>query len=360
MSRAQALWERSKPLHGAAFFLGGFAWDAATLTRVDKLADNAFIGLYLVVLAGLLVVERRAQRFPDRWPGLVQWPQVPRYGQQLVFGGLYSAYFIFYSMSAGALSGMVFLGVLVALALANEFGFERLSSRALKMGLFSLCATSWFVFLVPVLTGWLGPGVFWLAALLGAGLAGAVVAASEWDLDHAPRRAELWRQGGAIGGFVGALALLHLLHLIPPIPLAVRQGGIFHGVDRTATGYAVTWQPRARSWLTRDDRVFHLQPGDKVWCVTAVFAPNGAAVDVVHEWQRWVDGAWETTDTIPLSIQGGRGDGFRSYSRKANLHGSDTWRVRVLGPGGREVARYPVWLVREEPGERRLKTRALE
>ncbi len=356
-----AAWRRSQPAHAVAFFLAGFGWDTLTLDRIDRLTDNLLLGSYLLTLGALLALGRQVSRAPEAWPRLAPHLRWLRLGEQFLFGGLYSAYFIFYSKSASAGRALVFVGLLLGLLLANEFLQGRLRARRLRVALFTLCAFSFLLFFIPVTTGWLGRGVVWVAGGAAALLALAVVALSE--LGHCSLRAEARQQAGPVGGVLLALAVAEGLHLIPPVPLAVLEGGIFHDVERVGREYAVTYEagPWWQPWRS-DDRAFRWGEGDAAWCFTSIFAPHDTALEIVHRWERRTDAGWQATDEIPFSVIGGRGRGFRGYTRKRNLGDGGAWRVRVLGPGDRELARYDLSVtpIPDDAAERTWRSRVIE
>src|SRR5688572_3528441 len=88
---------RYEPSIAVVAFLGGFAWDALTLVRIDRLSDLLFLAAYLAALSLLLVLEARVEAQPEHWPQLA--PHHPRlvYASQFLFGGLFSAQLVFYA-----------------------------------------------------------------------------------------------------------------------------------------------------------------------------------------------------------------------------------------------------------------------
>lgn len=326
-------------------FLAGFVWDSLTLTRVDKLTDNLILLGYLTLLGVLLVLSHRAREAPERWPrlaarlGLVDW------AAQFFFGGLYSAYVVFYFRSATFGRSFLFLLALVVLMLANEFWAARLGLDRLRVPLYALCVFSFALFFIPVLTGYLGAGVFSASTALAFGLAMALAWAMDWGAVGLLGR--LRAQARGVAGVLGIVWVLDAVGAIPPVPFALIERGIYRDVQRTAAGYEVAWEPSWRFWR-QDERVFLYREGDEVWCFTAIFAPAGAALGVEHVWEWWDDsaGEWVERNRIPLRMRGGRDGGFRTFSRKRSLAPGD-WRVRVVSESGRELGRVPFTL---EPG----------
>ena len=139
---------------------------------------------------------------------------------------------------------------------------------------------------------------------------------------------------------LASLLLLLWLNLVPPVPLALAKGGIYHEVARVEDGYRLTFERRAWWWpWNRYDAVFRLREGDAVHCFTAVFAPTGLGLEVWHRWQQWDEArGWVDRDRIRYTMTGGRDGGFRGWTRKRNV-GPGDWRVLVETPDGREIGR---------------------
>ncbi|MCA9489518.1 MAG: DUF2914 domain-containing protein, partial [Myxococcales bacterium] len=254
------------------------------------------------------------------------------------FGGLFSAYVVFYSRSAGLGRGLLFAILLCALLVANELADHRLRGASVRLQLFFLVVTSYVLLVVPVFTGM-------MIGLLPAGLLAGGAVACVLVATRPPRTGEdarellvaplLWS-----GGLLVALLGLQQGGLIPAVPLSLRDAGAFHDLRRDADGWHLTYEDPGplRPWR-RHDAVVHWQDGQRIWLFTAVFAPTGLALDVVHHWQRWDDEqGWVTTDQVPYRLEGGREGGFRGYTYKDHAS-PGAWRVLVETPGGLAIGR---------------------
>lgn len=371
----ERLFKRTERFHGPVAFLLGFGYDAATLRRIDKLTDNLFLLAYLVALGVMLVMERRLVW--DRWvPAIVarhrRW--VPL-ATQFLFGGLYSAYVIFYFKSANAGRSLVFLLLLVLLMVVNEFRDKWLGFEPVRVALYFFCTYSFLLFFFPVITGWVHPA--WaLPAMLIASLACIAVVVGihvqlAQDRDPPPLPEDLataavdpllasdgetrrptpkrltapgWARTLGTHAAVWltlwvSLGTLTCLGLIPPVPLSLQRIEVLHEVARDGTDFV--GQREQRGWLERlswfsTPRVSWV-PGEGVVCFTAVFAPSGAELGLVHVWQQLVEGeGWVDRDEIEVEVVGGRGAGFRTWTRKRRM-APGSWRVRVRTGTGQEL-----------------------
>lgn len=361
--RLRDLLLRARPWGPPLLFLGGFLLDAATLRRVDDLADNLLLLFWLLSSGLLLVLERRAWHGRS-CPRLVrEHRESARMAIQFALGALFSAYLIYYSQSASLGPSLLFCLLLAALMLLNEVAFERLRPDGPHLLLWAFCAFSWLLFALPVHTGRLGAEIRLLAGFLALlSLALLVLAIHKGPVvDLAPPRAgppsslrrALLRHTGQGLGMLALLALLIRLDLVPPVPLALAHAGVYREVERQ--GPEVVLRYEAPPWYApwrRQDRPFRWVEGERVVVFTAIFAPTGTGLRVLHAWERQEDdGRWTETDRIPFTMKGGREGGWRSWTAKQNLR-PGRWRVTVYSEHGDRLGRLPFELVPRE-GERR-------
>jgi hypothetical protein len=349
-----------KPFTAALFFFFGVVYDNLTLTRIDRLQDNLVLLLYLLILGWLIVLSAQADleaapasaQAPDSqpmsWLAKVQ-PYYPK-AIQFLLGGLFSAYAIFYSRSVSLTTTAIFCLVLVGLLVGNEFLHDRLSNVRLLVGLYSLACLSFFTFFLPVLTRLMNTAVFLLGAALSLGLTLGLVWLLTRSVDVSRHRQVLLT--GLPGIVVTAvMVVFYFLNWIPPVPLSLRFGGIYHEVAKADGSYRLTFEqgPWYRVWQRSDEPFRGEGPA---YCFTAVFAPVDLTTTIYHRWQMrplGKDGATQgyvTTDRVGFPIAGGRDDGYRGYTVKQRVTPGD-WRVDVETADGRIIGRVKF---RVEPG----------
>lgn len=320
-------------------FVAGFLFDVLTIQRIDALTDLAIQLLYLASLTALLVLQHRESLglwspggFLRRW-----WP----YNVEVLhflYGGLLSAYVVLYFRSSAGLRPLVFFALLVGLMLLNEMPQVRGAGHRLRLGLYAFCMLSFLNYFVPILVGRMGSWVFLLSLLLTSGVVWLVagrIAASEVDRSRA--RARLFAPAGIVCAVIG---VLYLLKLVPPVPLSVQFQGVYHDVMRDDAGYTLVYEtPPDWAFWRRDSRPFHRRPGDRIHYFVRVYAPSAFTHQIVTRWevQDAVTGDWHTSDRIPMSIRGGRREGYRVYAEKMNFQ-AGRWRVTAETEDGRAIA----------------------
>jgi hypothetical protein len=83
-----------------------------------------------------------------------------------------------------------------------------------------------------------------------------------------------------------------------------------------------------------------VQPGEKLYLYSAVFAPYRLTTNIQHRWE-WRDPKtkdWILEQTVRFAIRGGREDGYRAYSFHSQPQPGE-WRVNILSLDGRAVGR---------------------
>jgi len=341
----------AKPFMPALFFFSGVGYDTLTLTRIDRLQDNLLLLLYLVLLGLLIVLTGRLGIEP--LPGREQLTSLTPFASwmlrmrpyfpmavQFLLGGLFSAYAVFYSRSATLTSTGIFFALLVALLVGNEFLRDRLSSLRLLVSLYAVVCFAFFTFFLPVMTGFMNVAIF----LVGAGLSVAVtLRVVQLIYRNNPDRSKREAIGvtAPACALIGLLVCFYFLNWIPPVPLALKFGGIYHEVKKTGDQFELTFDKKWYQVWKRSDDTF--PANEPIYCFTAVFAPVALNTTVYHHWYfRPNDNKPFThADKIPLKISGGREGGYRAYTFKQRLDPGD-WRVDVEAEDGRIIGRVSV------------------
>lgn len=338
--RLLALYRRHERIAPAVFFFAGVAWDAATVFRIDAVVDIVLVVVYLAALGALITVSAldgagrlRAAwllRLRDWFPAAIQF----------LLGALFSVFVFFYSQSASLTETSIYLVVLIGLLVANELLHRRLLDVYLGFALYYVALASFLVYFVPIVVGDTGTGTFVAGTVAAAGIVLALVA---WLRGRGVFSGT--RQTAGMVLLVLALFGFHQaawrLNWIPPVPIALRDAGIYREVVREGETYRMRFEdPPWWAFWRRDDRRLAWLPDEPVYCFTAVFAPTRLQSRIVHVWEfRNVEsGAWEASDRIGYDIRGGRDYGYRGYTLKRTLRPGD-WRVRVETEDGRLLSR---------------------
>ncbi len=257
-------------------------------------------------------------------------------GVQYAFGGLLSGFVVFYTAHSVVAASWPFLLFLALVYIGNEYFRMYKHFLVFQTSLFFLTLYAFAIFALPLLMGTMGPWIFLGSTALAAGIFALFLLLLR--IVNQGRYKESRRQiAGASAGIILVITASYFAGLIPPIPLALADSGIYHSLIKVPGGYRVEGEA-AREWWDVRTPIVHQAPGNLLYAYSAVAAPISFSSTVVHRWEREQDGRWVTESRISFPISGGRAGGYRGYSVKEGLS-PGKWRVSVETPGGAVIGR---------------------
>jgi len=324
-------------------FVFGFLLDNITLNRVDQLFDNIVLALYVVLamVSLLLLYGSAAEKIGGKIGDLAR-----RYSPLLVqfsFGGLLSGMLIFYGRSGSWSQAWPFMLIILLAIYGNETIRDRTSRLIYNLAILFIGLFLYTILVIPVFTGLMGPWIF-----VGSGLLALFIMYWFIQVLHkvVPRFITIHMRSivFTIGAIFVSFNFLYFANIIPPIPLSLKDVGIYHSVMRFENGdYQVKYEEgRWFEPFKNSNDTYHAVPGDSIFCFAQVFAPTKLTTDIYHAWEYYDEDTeeWVGHSRISYSIAGGRGKGFRGYTLITN-YTDGKWRCSVeTGRGqilGREV-----------------------
>lgn len=314
--------------------IAGFVFDIFTLKRVDTIWENLWILGHLVIV-GLFITLIHIQESDvgdEENPSKIHFWYVNIL--QFFFGGILSTYLVFYFRSADIFVTWPFLLILALAFIANESLKRHYIRFSFQISLLFLSIYSFMIFLVPVLIHQIGTYPFIFSGILSLIIILAFTITLFRFIKEKNRRNNNESKKMIFFLIIFIFALVNFLYftnLIPPIPLSLKDAGVYHSVEKNKDGnYEVSYEKNG--WK----RYFTLYPnfsvvGDSpIYAFSAVFSPKGLNLKIIHEWQHYdeVSKKWVTKSTITLKVIGGRDNGFRTYSTRSNL-AEGKWRVNI-------------------------------
>lgn len=338
MMRRILAWAQRNERHlGALVFFSGFFTDIVTLYLLDVTFVFAIAGGALALAALLVFLTHAFASWRDspsvgKRSVLVLFPLVSQY----LIGNLLSWFFIFYTKSAVLAASWPFL-LLLALALIGNEWFRKYKDRLTFITvLLFFAAYAYAIFALPIFLGTLSPWIF-----LGSTLAAVTLLSGFlfllWITGRQRTQDSLLPVAGFSLAIVAVMVSSYFSGLIPPIPLILKEGGIYHQVQSVNGSYVVLAE-HANDWWDPRSNIVHVQPGRPLFAFTAIFAPVRFGATVVHRWQRYDETAraWVTQSRIAFPMSGGRADGYRGYSQvDSTVPGQ--WRVRAETESGQVI-----------------------
>ena len=320
--------------------LGGFVFDALTLKRVDTLWENGWILGHLLVVGVFICLihlkEREEGDEADPHKAHFWFVNI----LQFFFGGLLSTFLVFYFRSADILVTWPFIALLALAFIANESLKRHYLRFSFQVSLFFLSIYSFAIFLVPVLMHQIGPQIFLFSGLLSLAVITLFVLILFIFIRNRLKESKKIILFSILGIF-GVVNFLYFTNLIPPIPLSLKEAGIYHSVVKDGAGnYAVTYEDYGWRGYFNLYPELHETAGSPVYAYSAIFSPQSLNLTIVHEWQYFdvSKNKWRTDFVINLPVVGGRDGGFRTYSERSGL-ARGRWRVNIKTTLGQTIGR---------------------
>lgn len=325
------------------FLLDNFVF----LDRIDSLQSYVLISSYLFLAAFGIVLIHILETGRVRASSILAVAPFMPVVVQFAFGALFSGFLAVYSRSASVAVSWIFVLAIAALLLGNERFRGQYVKLPFQMGMLFIATFSFFIFLLPILFQSIGSFMFVLSGLTALGAVSLFLVLLR-RLIPTVLRAESARVVQTIAAIYLIFNVLYFTNAIPPLPLALKEAGVYHAVSRIGDTYVLSAEPVPwyRAYLLYNTD-FHRVSGEPAHVFTSIYAPAGLSVVVLHEWQHREEGEWVTKSVVPFSISGGRDEGYRGYSSKGSL-AEGAWRVNVLTGSGQLIGRVSFIVVPSE------------
>ncbi|MDD5318898.1 MAG: DUF2914 domain-containing protein [Candidatus Pacebacteria bacterium] len=343
-------WYKRYERHFSSIFLvSGFVFDAITLKRVDLFWENLWVGAHLLFAAvGIIFLnlyENRKERFSEKTKSLLHFWLIAVV--QFSFGGLLSTFLVFYFRSAALAVSWPFMLFLAAAFVCNEVLKHHYTRLVFQVLLLLLSIYSFAIYIVPVAMHQIGDWVFILSGLVTF----FILVIFLLCLRIISRERFVKSRKPLIFSIISVFVIVNLLYftnLIPPIPLSLKDAGVYHSLTRVtdSTGsqgvsnYYV--QGEQKSWWDYFKLIetVHQVAGQPFYLYTSIFSPTNLNTTIIHQWQYYDDvkRRWINEGSIRLPILGGREGGYRTYSERDNL-APGSWRVNVDTLSGQVIGR---------------------
>lgn len=318
--------------------ISGFVFDILTLKRVDTLWENIWIlGHLLIVGIFIILIHLKEKGDGDEAnPSKAHFWYVNIL--QFFFGGILSTYLVFYFRSADIFTTWPFIALLAGAFWANESLKRHYIRFSFQISLFYLSIYSFFIFLIPILLHKIGNFVFLLS-----GLASLIFIFTFIFILSSFLKREFTESKKLIISLILSITvlvnILYFTNLIPPMPLSLKDAGVYHLIEKNNAGNYVVARENL-GWKAYFDLYpdFNKPAEAPVYAFSAIFSPKNLNLTIVHEWQYYdkAQGEWTTDNIINLAVKGGRDGGFRTYSMRSNL-GAGKWRVNIKTEHGQTI-----------------------
>ena len=341
-SRLNKWWERYEHHLGVGALFVGFCFDLVLAKRPDSIADHILLLSYLAIAGVVIILLNRREMLKKEREHSAE-PLWLLLLLQFSFGGLASNFLILYGKSGTFTADILFVGFLLALVFGNEYLRSRYAQLRFNVGVYYLLILTYCVIAVPVfLTHTIGTWVFLLSGLISLGVIAGFLAILSTIVFRGREAGKLFAVATIVLGTFLTFNALYFLNLIPPVPLSLKDIGVYHSLLKKSDGnYVALYEPSPWWQFWRDtSSTYTLGAGASAFCFSSVFAPTSLQTPVYHEWQKFNDksGAWELEARVAFPISGGREGGYRGYTVKSALTPGE-WRCDVKTEQGALIGR---------------------
>lgn len=313
-----------------AMLLFGVTTDAWAFAEIDTPIVLLVLGSYLI-LSAIIVL------FVNRYDAQVlhEGNTITRYLRlasplliQFLFGALLNAVFIFYFFSGTLAVSWPFLLLVVLLMISNDVFRHHFIKPLVQVSVYFFLLFCYISIVLPFFFNTISVWAFVASGALSLCIITLYIVVLTWLVSDVKKHTLNFVL--SILAIAISLNCLYFFNIIPPIPLALREEVVSHGITRTGEGY--TLHVERESWWKKliSGSTFHRTTGESVSVYTAIFAPQNLNTKITHDWQWYDEGKkqWVSKDKLSFTLTGGRREGFRGYSTKTTVP-NGRWRVYV-------------------------------
>ena len=331
-------WVAARHRHlASAALVGGFVFDTITLQRIDLLFEqivlwtHMFISGSTIVLIHYLMSREGESKLSKRLIAFL--PIVTQFS----FGALFSAFLIFYSRAGTIAESWIFLALILLIIVLNETLRTYQVRLSFQVSVFFFALFSFSIFTVPIITNTVGPYTFALSGVVTLVLFGIFLALLRLAGKERLYTSRKFITRSIVGIFV-LINLLYVTNILPPIPLSLKDIGIYHSISAAGGEYIVRKEKENFIDIVVPGKTYHVVDGASLSAFSSVFAPTDIETHVIHEWYFLDEQGWILSSSVRFPIAGGRDGGFRGYSEKTNVF-PGKWRVDVRTIRGQLIGR---------------------
>jgi len=253
---------------------------------------------------------------------------------QFTFGALLGATFIFYWFSASVSASWPFFIIILFLMISNEI-FRRYFKRiVIHISVYYFISFAFLSIVLPFIFNSLDAKLFLFAGIISLIFIYAYIQL----LSKAQPRVRGYKSDliKIILTIFVVMNALYFANIIPPIPLSLRDSGVYHQVKRSGADYVLTQEKENFLQKIIPGKTIHINKGERVYVYTSIFAPSDLKTKIFHHWEYYDGDNWIEKDKLSFNINGGRKDGYRGYSLKSAVF-PGKWKVYVRTEQGKTL-----------------------
>lgn len=326
-----------------AALIGGFVIDNLTLKRADALFENLFLLFYFILVMGCLLMWHLIDSKPQKSVSNLEFQSILFLVIQFLFGGLFSALTVFYIKSASFLASWPFLILLFGGMIATEYFKKHFNQFLVQVATLYFLLFTYSIVALPLIIRSINQIIFVLSGIMSLILIFLYILLLQTSIPSLFKNRLKHVYVVIISVFL-IMNVFYFTNIIPPIPLALKDSGVYKSVTRVNSEYEFV-NFNSKFSFTQFKTQYSIPAGTPVYFYSSVFAPVKFNQKIVHEWQKKnSEGDWIKVSVVPFNIQGGSINGYRGYTISSQITKGE-WRVLVKTSTG-QVLGGETFLVR--------------
>ncbi len=190
----------------------------------------------------------------------------------------------FNTKSASWATSWIFLLIFFGVFIGNERFRKQYKEIDFQINILFLALLSFMIFFVPVILKQMGDWIFILSGVISIVLILALIKfISRFILKiNKERKKKMFTH--IIGVFV-LFNLMYFLNIIPPIPLSMKELGIYRNIEKIENGNYLFEEVEV-PWYSFGNNFIKISQGP-IYIYSSIFAPTNLKTEIVYEWSRF-------------------------------------------------------------------------
>lgn len=338
--KLRAFYEKHERLLVPGLLVSGFIFDVITFRTLSMKTTMQFLGVYAILAAVALLYVNifDGRKTPGGWAIFRYLRALAPYVIQLTFGALLSSSLLFYWYSGSFSVSWPLFALITGVMISSEIFRHYYLRPIVLFSVYTFLLISYFSLLLPFVLTSLSGWIFILSGVMSTLIVLLLIAVLSRLAEHIEKQRTAMYVA-VLGVFV-SMSMLYFMNVIPPLPLSIREAGVYHDIVREGGEYTLVGEEENFWQGLLPGQTLHAQPNDSIYVYTAIFAPAQLRTIIYHRWEYHdpETGKWRDVSLLHFPIRGGRIEGYRGYTVKSHLD-YGKWRVTVQNERGQVLGR---------------------
>ncbi len=344
--KLRAYYDKHERLLVPGLLVVGFIVDLVTFQIMSMKSTMQFLGAYAILAALALIYQNifDGRRSPSKWAVLRYLRALSPYVIQLTFGALLSSSLLFYWYSGSLSVSWPLLALVTGVMISSELFRQYYLKPITLFGVYTFLLLSYFAILLPFVMHSINGWIFIISGAMSTFIVLLLITCLAQLAEHIERQKKLMYV--VVMGVFVLMNVLYFLNIIPPLPLSIREAGIYNQIIRDGNLFTLVGEDESFWQGLVPGQIVHANLDEGVYAYTSIFAPAEVRTTIYHNWEyKNLDtGKWEERGVLNFKIRGGRPEGYRGYTMKSQLE-YGKWRVTVANERGQVLGRVIFTLV---------------